>query len=591
MSDIEHVYVDWGEGWVDLLNYSGARLVRREGLQRINQIHDENCKIARNSVKFRITSNIVLVPKLMDNNEIEVQIERGGAVWFKGYARPITSFTDSNDDEVIDFEAFDSSWLLEKALQDDQTFANKYICNTSDTTNSIVHQLLLSAGVLSTDIVISTDILQQTTVTFEEGAKYIDAINDLLWDYHHVLSVSNGGKFYVYDWAPETVPTHSATFSEDDIIGKLKVSKQDIDEDQVRVHYHELITKEDVTLVKKTYSDVLTNTLFKVLDTTVLHEWDGSWEEATVQDGDGAEVWPSSAGRFKFENPVEDSEILLTENHSVSWYNRRFWNSIFLGIGAGGTTDNNDVSLVSSSFGTTYADLQFSIADPGKPWYASTSWNTLRAVTVKGDITVLKRHVNKTGLIPSSGSTLKEYKANYIYDAVTAVALATAMANHLTQGRWRYNWKSQTEVGVGDYVRIYNTSTLNIDRVVRVIKKTWDEAKRTYTYRAIGVADLGTPVGTVINGAYTVLPNGDIVDAVNRVNEGLDEAGDLARILKSTSLPADSEESIRGLTGLYMTREFLGFYNGDETVDDWTARIKNDGTFKFAGDADNFIEW
>lgn len=41
--------------------------------------------------------------------------------------------------------------------------------------------------------------------------------------------------------------------------------------------------------------------------------------------------------------------------------------------------------------------------------------------------------------------------------------------------------------------------------------------------------------------------------------------------------------------GLYLTSSYLGFYNGADWND--SVYIKNDGTFKFRGDADNYIEW
>jgi len=585
------VYIDYGGGWVDLTNYSGKNLVRYNGFQKIQQIHDEDCRVARNSAQFQIDSDINLIPHLMNVEEIKVQIEKDGALWFKGYARPVTTFTASVDGDVIDFEAFDSSWLLERSIQSDVKYINQYLCNTSDTENSIIHDLLNRAGVASGDINITVDILQQITVTFEEGTRYIDAIGDILWDYHHVLDVSDGGKLYVYDWAPETIPAASHTFEENNTVRQIEISKNDIDEDQVRVHYHELIEKTGITLCKKTYSDVTTPTVFKVLTTDVCYEWDGSEEYASVEDNESAKNWPSIPGRFKFENPVEDSEWLNTSNHAVSWTNERFWNSVFIGIGAGGKTDNNEVSLVSSAFGVSYADLQFYIQSPDKPWYSSASWNTIRKVVVTGDAQLLKRHANKTNLIPATGNTVKEYKANYIYDGIIAVALATAMAHHLEYGRWIYKWQSEDEVDIGDYVRIYNTTSLNVDTIVRVIKKSWNEVKKIFDYKAIGVTDLGTPVGSVISGTYAVVPPGDVIDTVDRVNEGLDDLGNIKKVIKGSALNTEGEESIKGVSGLYFTAEFIGFYNGDESVDDWTARIKDDGTFKFLGNADNFIEW
>ena len=45
------------------------------------------------------------------------------------------------------------------------------------------------------------------------------------------------------------------------------------------------------------------------------------------------------------------------------------------------------------------------------------------------------------------------------------------------------------------------------------------------------------------------------------------------------------------IQGLFMGSDYLGFHNGNGLNTGWISYIKNDGTFKFKGDNENFIEW
>jgi hypothetical protein len=72
------------------------------------------------------------------------------------------------------------------------------------------------------------------------------------------------------------------------------------------------------------------------------------------------------------------------------------------------------------------------------------------------------------------------------------------------------------------------------------------------------------------------------VDAgASRANAGLNSSGEATKLIKSVNLPTSGMS-----TGLNMSGQYMGYYNAG-----WKTYIKNDGTFYFAGNGGNYIQW
>jgi hypothetical protein len=73
---------------------------------------------------------------------------------------------------------------------------------------------------------------------------------------------------------------------------------------------------------------------------------------------------------------------------------------------------------------------------------------------------------------------------------------------------------------------------------------------------------------------------------------GLNSAGDVKRVIVGDYLTGGEDEPA-GVAGLFMTPTYLGYYDGTTpyNVNGWKVRIKDDSSFRFYGNAANYVEW
>jgi len=78
-------------------------------------------------------------------------------------------------------------------------------------------------------------------------------------------------------------------------------------------------------------------------------------------------------------------------------------------------------------------------------------------------------------------------------------------------------------------------------------------------------------------------PSGNVSRSFDlRVSAGIDSDGNLI----TKVLPGENVGTPAG-SGLYLGADYLGYYSGSA----WDVFIKNDGTFTFKGDTDNYLTW
>jgi len=103
----------------------------------------------------------------------------------------------------------------------------------------------------------------------------------------------------------------------------------------------------------------------------------------------------------------------------------------------------------------------------------------------------------------------------------------------------------------------------------------WSETSDDDGHRPANDSTVGGTWGTDINNRPAELTDGRITTALN--SNG---------ILVSNVVPTLAVTGIG--SGLYLGSNFMGYYKSGTG---WTAYIAGDGDFKFAGDANNYIEW
>ena len=568
------VLIDYGTGWVDLTSYGGTDLVRNT-LKLSDKLYTKDFKPALSSATFSATMDSTLAGNLIaSTDDIRCRINKDAVVWFDGFTRPITNFIVKSD-KAIEFEVFDYGYLLDKSLQADFLVDNYKVCDPADTDNSIVHLLLESAGYPTGQVAITTTISDTIQLlTFSKGKKYSDVIGTLLFDFHHTFFVDHSGNLNIYDWAPSSV-SPADTITESDIISQLQLSRDDIEDDQVRVIYNKYGFIENHTLI---YEKATKTGYGKFIGIT------RGGEDANTDAGYNASsiTWPSTDYKtFQYTLPdSEDNnlEILKIENPVLSLSGYRFYeDSKLFGLitFTNYKKSTSHLTLLEETYGPSSATLQWTI-NPG----------ALRKIKLTSDLSVVYKGENKTSVYSIDGATgrLKEYESEYIYDDETAKALASALISVMEYGRFNYSFSSIEDYSLGEYYTLTSTS-LNTSGDIRIIGRQYDEITKIWNYDATSVGESSVVAGSIIEGGGFIPYNQDEYTAIaNSVGAGLESDGTITQPISGFSI---GDIVTPDVAGLYFTNSHIGFFDGSV----WRSIINNDGTFKFETPDGDFIEW
>jgi len=581
---------DDGSTWTDITS-----LVRDDSVKLTRTLHNDDFEPVQDSLKFAVNLDVGLATTLLGEDPetiILIDVERDGSDYFVGYVRPITEYTvtDETIDQVneIGFEALDNSYRLERTLSSDLEYNNYTIMDPSSTSTSIVHALLVDAGYSASEINISDTISQtQIAETYSAGEKtYREILIQILKDWGYVYYFDESGRFNVYRWRGDDVPdTPSYAVGPANIIGELKVDAEELEAEQYRVSYWDVRT-----------------------DNTAVFRDDGANADKEFS-GDKNKDFPGDAfvrHDFSLEGGAipDDGEPLKTENFKVTYNTRPIQNVNRYSI-VWSTTVTYDPATSTyslSSFGDAVrnmlvktfnavsirqADLQFTID-------TNNSFD-LNHYSIRADLTWRKR----SGVVewPESGSfdRVVEVDAKNVGSESEARNLAVSLKNDNLYGRYKYAFTSETDIPLGGYVTVSST-VLNFSTTARITKRTYarsnqpkDQGADIVAYEARGVAGLDPQTGVV----SPVSPSYAITDtSVVQVTDITDDNGNLTIPMVGANIEefdpgAAPDGGTSAMASLFFTSQFLGFWDGSE----WTAYIKNDGTFKFQGDASNYIEW
>jgi len=184
-----------------------------------------------------------------------------------------------------------------------------------------------------------------------------------------------------------------------------------------------------------------------------------------------------------------------------------------------------------------------------------------------------------------------------------AKKLETAFERRAEESVFHYTFKSQDEFAVGDQLQL-TSSELNIDTNVVVLDRTFSYVNDVliWEYECEGSAELSDIVGLVSDPIVVAPPpSRQVVDRIARkVDEAIDEDGFLQRAVSSSAIKGPiADDGVTQLpfipteTALYMTDQFIGFFNADDDTVGWVAYMQNDGGVgkMRVGDDDHNMEW
>lgn len=270
-----------GSGWVDLTQYETAggqtlNLVRANGFQRQRILHNRLRPVSDKLV-CTIEHNRALANKLLNaTTNVLIVVTRDEAAYFTGYFRPTVGLTirkPSTDslieDDVIEIEALDNSWKLDRSHgwddQSDILLTSPKVCNPAQPANSIVHVLLTQAGYTETERSQITEDIDVTLNSFtvyanryptadddkrQRGTQYRATLEKLLYEYGYLYYFDEAGRFRLYRWAEPTL-TPTATVDHSDMADELGIEQNDDDVDKIDVEYNETRTMPDATLASR----------------------------------------------------------------------------------------------------------------------------------------------------------------------------------------------------------------------------------------------------------------------------------------------------------------------------------------------------
>lgn len=605
------VYIDYGTGWIELTDYDGAgqTLVRKDGLSKTEILHKQGESVI-NTCSFVTDMPTGLANDLINldqDTQIKLDIDKDGVNWFTGYARPVTSFNVSVENgyvnRKIEWEGVDSAWALKNVLSSGLSYSNKKVCDPADTANSLVHLLLTSAGILSSDINITVTIASTIPLLSlnADDSEYFEILSELLYYYGCSLNVAADGSFYVYRWADDNVPDKTTLDAWPSSESSFAANRNDIDSNRVQVKWSKVNTYSNRTII-----NVNANLDIEPLSGGK-YPPDGSTEHQIDRELDNGDkiTGVSNLRLYTYVDTVHAYEPGgSTPNKSVKkWiqsnstlnfavrnkYNWSRWGDNWAAISFTENLSEWKVNIqIDLNSNVNYQQLEYPYDYPDDVIATDSMGITLFKIgsyKVIADIETLgERWTTEVG----TGQKLEKIEAEWIYSETNAEALAQAVLDLKEVSSKTFDIRVDEDVPVGTYRRLQNPH-LNIDVVVRVLRKIDNieseiKGYKVYRYTVEAVRPLSVLFSNVSGTSHTGQTAAEIELGSSSAVAGLTPDGKVIQTIESSIL---EEGFTPDKDGLYFSDTRLGFFKDGE----WKSYLKNDATFKFLGDSDNFIEW
>ncbi len=428
-----------GEGQRDITNK-----VMVSSFKRTQAIWNE-LKPTANYCKFQMHRDAELINLLMTNEkETLISITKDSEDYFTGIVRPNV---DGSVEALIgptSIECVDYSERLKKKIRTTFAWANYYVCDNTTKTQSLVHQLIIKAGMTADDVDIA-DILKSVpyfinVASFEEST-YWDALASILFEFGYVWYWDESGKFCVYNFIPDAA-TPTATFDNTNMSGTLKLSRRINKYEAFTIEYWNLATESGATVFKETSGGDDAHTCN--IDVEDEHYYPDGSDTASVYleyDYDGGEIVYVAGATADFELDG------ITQNLFTNYYKR--------------------------------AAIQL-YNDTG-------STATITKLSITGTVTYKKTlNKSKVEFIVNSENALK-YEAKHLSAQADSDKLASGLLRYYRYSPVSYVLTSYDDVAMGTIVTLAETA-LGISQTCIVVKKDDVEVRtglRRYTLEGI----------------------------------------------------------------------------------------------------------
>lgn len=485
--------IDLGSGWIDLTDYdgNGLSLVTRDGIALERQLHNGG-----RSVIDRLQFELARAPAslLRDLYQqptyelVPIRVDRDGARWFTGYLRPIDTYDGEPAagalERVVQLEAVDVLWKLQRTL------ATAYDQN-EQTVDAIVRDLLQRAGFSASDFAFSTT-LTQTVANIRErpdDREILEILDDLLFEYHHVMVATEDGKIDLFDWLDDGA-TPVATLQE--TIGAESHEKTDEDYGYVvasYLRYDKIESIRDYINVHRSIPDSLRDLAGGDTATARLDLSERVPDGAVVVGAENLEIWLqlyNTTTDARYWAPVRPSRFPVDGVERTGTFTRSGTLALKMDVTASLDAADEAIDLEL----TLYPDLYESDAALAETWGPLPYDIDLIAVSVYG--TILYQQVagevrEETSAAGESTARREKYEAKYVFDRADAQALAAAILQLRQYGSREWRRRSTSYLPLGSVVTV-ESATLDLSsrgRIVRLIdaqQNATDDGLQEYAY-------------------------------------------------------------------------------------------------------------
>lgn len=434
---------------------------------------------------FHIRPDVTLALKFYNYNDpIKVYIKKDGSDYFVGYVRKDAKIQITSGLDRIAVECIDRFYILQKKIFTSFLWKDYKICDPAGTSTSIVHQLLVLAGLTTGDVanvtiskVIDYFIVEENMKTIPDDSKgqiqaeeylkridksvsvgmggdtYLNILRNLLFQFGYTFYFDASGKFTPYDFLPTDVSNSNYfrhTEATKNILIPLVIKKNKADFEGTDIRWFSVKELPDYGLEKPIlYQDI--NTPAATFKCAI--------------ELDPGEHYPGGAGTdavyVDFE--IDGIDIVACTN-------------VELKLSYTGTITTN-------TFTFSGRRAKIDLENTGGSAAIIQQFDIIGKAIIKD-----QDHIAKCRL-ESGTEKVIEYSTEYIRDSDDAAKLVSGMARHYIYGNKHFSLVSSEEFDIGDFVTIDDDLILNIEQICIVLQKRFNEITGEHEYQCESIAN------------------------------------------------------------------------------------------------------
>lgn len=450
-----------GAGWEDI---SGSVLLAT--FKRRRQIWNR-LQPTVNTLDFQVkTEASALIAKFMvASKDILVAVTKDAAAYFTGMIQPSYTVNVGSRVSPFDISCVDNGYRIKRRILANINWTNYKVCDPANVSTSIVHQLMVAAGLATSDVYTSVGTVDKTIDRFvgvAGEADVWDLMAKILFDFGYVFFFRPDGKLDIFSFAQSSIITtdkfsSSASFN---IVGGLEVQRNEQDYEAVRVTW-------------STHQTLVNALLFS--DTTN----GDALRKCNIEVASGA-YWPTDAN-------LRD----IYADYNVDGYDLIATSAVVLSI-------EKDVAIEQDTFTDEIKRAKIKFHNSGAiPAF-------IRRFDIYGTAIVKDQYNVQTSITVSGTNKYLDIDSDYLYASADADLLCDAVAQYYYNADMRYGLRSRSEFEPGAFVYVEESQFLAINNLCVVQEVTDYELTGEHSYVLEGVAEYSA--GTITSTGSTVPP-------------------------------------------------------------------------------------